>query len=195
MTSSFQLVLASTSIYRRELLLRLQLPFSVVAPDVDETPLAGEAPEKTAGRLAELKARAVREQFPDALIIGSDQVAVLEGIHLGKPLTHENALRQLRFMSGKTVVFHTALCLFHSAANRVQHDVVASQVTFRSLSDVQIERYLSREQPYHCAGSAKTEGLGIALIEKIRGDDPNALIGLPLISLVSMLANEGVELP
>lgn len=193
--SSLQLVLASTSIYRRELLLRLQLPFSVVAPDVDETPLTGEAPEKTAGRLAELKARAVRGQFPDALIIGSDQVAVLEGTHLGKPLTHENALKQLRFMSGKTVVFHTALCLFNNAANTVQHDVVASQVTFRSLSDAQIERYLSREQPYHCAGSAKTEGLGIALIEKIQGDDPNALIGLPLISLVSMLANEGVELP
>jgi septum formation protein len=193
--SSFQLVLASTSIYRRELLLRLQLPFSVVAPDVDEAPLGGETPENTAGRLAELKARAVSELYPDALIIGSDQVAVLEGTHLGKPLTHENALRQLRFMSGKTVVFHTAVCLFNSSTNRVQNDVVASQITFRSLSDTQIERYLSREQPYHCAGSAKTEGLGIALIEQIRGDDPNALIGLPLISLVSMLAKEGVELP
>ena len=193
--SSLQLVLASTSIYRRELLLRLQLPFSVIAPDVDETPLPGETPEKTAGRLAELKARAVEAQFPESLIIGSDQVAVLEGTHLGKPLTHENALKQLRFMSGKTVVFHSALCLFNSATNTVQHDVVPSQVTFRSLSDAQIERYLSREQPYHCAGSAKTEGLGIALIEKIQGDDPNALIGLPLISLVSMLANEGVELP
>jgi len=193
--STPELVLASTSIYRRELLLRLQLPFSVVAPDVDETPLPGEAPERTAARLAELKARAVTEQFPDALIIGSDQVAVLERMHLGKPLTHENAFKQLRFMSGKTVVFHTALCLFHSGRNRVQHDVVASSVKFRKLSDALIERYLHREQPYHCAGSAKTEGLGIALIEKIQGDDPNALIGLPLISLVSMLANEGVGLP
>ena len=193
--SAPDLVLASTSIYRRELLLRLQLPFSVVAPDVDETPLPDEAPELTAARLAELKARAVTQQFPDALIIGSDQVAVLEGVHLGKPLTHENAFKQLSFMSGKTVVFHTALCLFHSGRNRLQHDVVASSVTFRRLSDAKIERYLNREQPYHCAGSAKTEGMGIALIEKIQGDDPNALIGLPLISLVSMLSNEGVDLP
>lgn len=188
-----QIVLASSSPYRRQLLARLQLPFEVSVPDVDETPFPGETPETTATRLARAKARAVAEKIPDALIIGSDQVAVLEGVALGKPLTHDNALRQLRSMSGKTVVFHTALCLFNGRTGRLQERIVPYRVTMRSLTDAQIERYLEKEQPYHCAGSAKTEGLGIALIAGMQGDDPNALIGLPLMALVDMLAGEGVQ--
>lgn len=189
-----QLVLASTSPYRKELLSRLKIPFEVAAPEVDETPLPGEAPQDTALRLAQLKARAVKAKFPDALIIGSDQVAVLEGTQLGKPRTHDNAVEQLRFMRGKTVGFHTALCLYNSRTDRMQADVVLYLVSFRDLSDAQIEGYLCKEQPYNCAGSAKSEGLGIALIEKMEGSDPNALIGLPLIRLVDMLASEGVTL-
>jgi septum formation protein len=188
-----QLVLASTSPYRRELLERLKLPFDVASPDVDETPLGGELPEETALRLAELKAKAVKDQFGRALIIGSDQVAVLEGRQLGKPHTHDNAVRQLQFMRGKTVVFHTALCLFNNWTGRLQSDVIQYRIKFRNLTDEQIERYLLKEQPYNCAGSAKTEGLGIALIEKMEGTDPNALIGLPLIALIDMLHNEGFE--
>lgn len=188
-----QLVLASTSVYRRELLSRLQIPFSVVSPVVDETSLPGELPEQTAQRLALAKAQAVAAGFPDALIIGSDQVAVLNETVLGKPYTHENALRQLSRMRGSSVVFHTALCLLNSRSGRIQSRLVATTVKFRNLSDAQIERYLVREQPYHCAGSAKAEGLGIALIEKITGDDPNALIGLPLIALVDMLRAESIE--
>lgn len=187
-----KLVLASTSPYRRELLSRLKLPFEVVSPEVDESPLPGESPEQTAYRLAIAKAQAVGEQFPDALIIGSDQVATLEGAQIGKPHTHENATRQLRTMRGKTVTFHTALCLYNSANDNVQARVIPFLVKFRDLSDAEIERYLVKEQPYNCAGSAKSEGLGIALIEKMSGDDPNALIGLPLIALVEMLKNEGV---
>lgn len=188
-----QLVLASTSPYRRELLARLHIPFAVAAPDVDETALPGEAPEQTAGRLAETKARAVAAQFPDALIIGSDQVAVLDNMQLGKPHTHENAVKQLSMMRGKCVVFNTALALFNSRSGNVQNRLVTFSVQFRNLSDAQIERYLAKEQPYNCAGSAKSEGLGIALIERMQGDDPNALIGLPLIALVEMLQHEGVE--
>jgi septum formation protein len=188
-----QLVLASTSPYRRELLERLKLPFDVASPDVDETPLGGELPEETALRLAELKAKAVKDQFGRALIIGSDQVAVLEGRQLGKPHTHDNAVRQLQFMRGKTVVFHTALCLFNNWTGRLQSDVIQYRIKFRNLTDEQIARYLLKEQPYNCAGSAKTEGLGIALIEKMEGTDPNALIGLPLIALIDMLHNEGFE--
>lgn len=187
------LILASTSPYRRELLSRLKIPFAVCAPEIDETPLPGELPQQTAERLAVAKARAVADQFPDALIIGSDQVAILEGKVLGKPHSHDNAFRQLSTMRGKCVVFHTALCLFNSRSGRSQLRTVPVTVRFRSLSDAQIERYLAREQPYNCAGSAKSEGLGIALIEKIEGEDPNALIGLPLIALVDMLQNEGVE--
>ncbi|MEW6313277.1 MAG: Maf family nucleotide pyrophosphatase [Pseudomonadota bacterium] len=187
-----QLVLASTSVYRRELLARLQLPFAVAAPDVDETPLPGETPPATALRLAEAKARKVGASHPNALIIGSDQVAVLDGVQLGKPLTHDNAVRQLKLMRGRSVIFHTALCLYNSASGNLQQAVVPTTVRFRQLSDTQIENYLVKEQPYHCAGSAKSEGLGIALIEAIQGDDPNALIGLPLIALVGMLQNEGV---
>ncbi|MBI2311347.1 MAG: septum formation inhibitor Maf [Betaproteobacteria bacterium] len=189
-----QIVLASGSPYRRQLLARLQLPFDISVPDVDETPLPGETPEITASRLARAKARRVAEKMPDALIIGSDQVAVLEGVALGKPLAHENAVRQLRFMSGKTVVFHTALCLLNGRTGRLQEQVVPYRVTMRSLTDAQIEHYLEKEQPYQCAGSARTEGLGIALIASMQGDDPNALIGLPLIALVDMLAGEGVPI-
>lgn len=188
-----KLVLASTSPYRRELLARLQLPFEVFAPEVDETPLPHEAPEQTALRLAEAKARAAGQRFPDALIIGSDQVAMLDGMQLGKPHTHDNAVRQLRMMRGRRVVFLTALCLYNSANDHAQTQLVPFAVHFRNLSDEQIERYLRKEQPYNCAGSAKSEGLGIVLIEKMEGDDPNALIGLPLIALVDMLGNEGVE--
>lgn len=145
-------------------------------------------------RLAELKARTVAHRFPDAIIIGSDQVALLNGTQLGKPMTHENAVGQLRAMRGHTVIFHTALCLLDAATEQIQAEVVETSVQFRSLTDEQIERYLHKEQPYHCAGSAKSEGLGIALIERIESSDPNALIGLPLISLVNMLEKQGVSI-
>lgn len=186
------LILASSSPYRRELLERLQLPFSVVSPNVDETPLAGETPEQTALRLAQQKARKIGELHPDSLVIGCDQVATLDGLQLGKPITHDNAVKQLTFMRGRMVTFYSALCLFNAATGSMQADDVVYEVKFRQLSDEQIENYLLKEQPYHCAGSAKSEGLGIALIEWMRGEDPNALIGLPLIRLVTMLQNEGV---
>lgn len=186
------LILASSSPYRRELLERLQLSFSVISPNVDETPLAGETPEQTALRLAQQKARKVGESHPDSLVIGCDQVATLDGLQLGKPITHDNAVKQLRLMRGRSVTFHSAMCLFNAATGNMQAEDVVYEVRFRQLSDEQIENYLLKEQPYHCAGSAKSEGLGIALIEWMRGDDPNALIGLPLIRLISMLQNEGV---
>ncbi len=188
-----QLVLGSSSIYRRELLQRLQIPFEICSPDIDETPLPGEVPGETALRLAENKAWAGALVYPDGLIIGADQVAVLESTPLGKPLTHENAVRQLRLLSGREVTFHTALSLFNSRTNSIQTSLTLSHVKFRELNDQKIENYLAKEQPYHCAGSAKSEGLGIALIERIVGDDPNALIGLPLIALVEMLSHEGIE--
>lgn len=188
-----KLILASSSPYRRELLERLQLPFSIISPDVDETPLPGERPEVTALRLAQEKARKVAQSHPGALIIGCDQVATLDGLQLGKPLTHDNAVKQLRLMRGRSVVFHSALCLYNAATGNMQAEDVVVEVRFRELGDEQIENYLLKEQPYHCAGSAKSEGLGIALIEWMRGDDPNALIGLPLIQLISMLRNEGVD--
>lgn len=188
------LVLASTSVYRSELLKRLQLPFETAAPDVDETPLPGELARATSLRLAQEKARAVAADFPDAIIIGSDQVALLEGKQIGKPLTHDNAVRQLRTMRGKTTVFHTALALLNSKTGRMQTDVAENHVTLRNLTDAEIEGYLLKEQPYHCAGSAKSEGLGIALMSKMTGDDPNALIGLPLILLTEMLRRENVRL-
>jgi septum formation protein len=186
------LILASSSIYRRELLERLQLPFTVICPDVDETPMPEERPEQTALRLAQEKARKIALAHPDALIIGCDQVATLDGQQLGKPLTHDNAVKQLQLMRGRSVTFHSALCLHNAASGSMQAEVVPYEVRFRDLTDTQIECYLLKEQPYHCAGSAKSEGLGIALIEWMRGDDPNALIGLPLIALVSMLKKEGV---
>jgi len=193
MKPTVQIVLASTSKYRRELLARLGLPFEVASPHVDEAALPEEAPQDTARRLAKAKARAVAARFPQAIIIGSDQVAVLEGMQLGKPGDHANALRQLRAMRGKEVVFHTALCLYDAASGRAQTRVVPFSVRFRAYSDAQIERYLQREQPYDCAGSARCEGLGIALIAEMRGEDPNALIGLPLIALTEMLAAQGVN--
>lgn len=188
-----KLVLASTSPYRRELLSRLKLPFEVCSPEVDETPQPGETPEQTACRLAIAKAKTPAKNFPDALIIGSDQVATLDDRQLGKPHTHENAVKQLTMMSGRSVVFHTALCLYNSRTGNTQAREVPFTVHFRKLTDAQIERYLVKEQPYNCAGSAKSEGLGIALIEKMSGDDPNALIGLPLIALIEMLENEGMS--
>ena len=189
-----QLVLASSSIYRQELLQRLQIPFKTASPDVDETPLPDETPEATALRLSVKKARAMVKAYPDALIIGADQVAILEGVQLGKPLNHTNAVKQLRFMRGKEVIFYTALSLLNSRNNHIQSKIIPYHIKFRPLSDQQIENYLTREQPYHCAGSAKSEGLGIVLIERMSGDDPNALIGLPMIALVEMLLQEGVEI-
>jgi septum formation protein len=161
---------------------------------VDETPLPGETAKATAQRLSQLKAQAVAKQHPDALIIGSDQVALLEGIQLGKPLTHDNAVRQLRSMRGKSVNFYTAVSLLNARTNDMQTALAETKVSFRNLSDDEIERYLRKEQPYHCAGSAKSEGLGIALIERIEGDDPNALIGLPLIILIDMLKKQCIEI-
>ena len=188
------LVLASTSIYRSQLLSTLQIPFQTAAPNVDETPLPGESAEQTSWRLSRIKAQVVAKRFPNALIIGSDQVALLDGQQIGKPLNHDNAVLQLSAMRGKTVEFYTALTLLNAVNSEMQTDVAITKVSFRSLSDEQIERYLKKEQPYHCAGSAKSEGLGIALISSIRGDDPNALIGLPLILLVSMLEKQGVSI-
>jgi septum formation protein len=187
-----KLILASSSPYRRELLERLQLPFSTISPEVDETPLSGETPNQTALRLAQAKAKKVAEAHPDALVIGCDQVATLDRLQLGKPLIHDNAVKQLRLMRGRIVNFHSAMCLYNPQTGNMQAEDVVYEVKFRALSDNQIENYLLREQPYHCAGSAKSEGLGIALIEWMHGDDPNALIGLPLIRLISMLEKEGV---
>ena len=186
------LVLASTSKYRFELLQKLGIAFSVASPGVDESPLPGEAPQMTAARLARAKAESVASDYPGALIIGCDQVAVLGALWLGKPLSHENAVAQLRAMRGKEVLYLTALCLLSSETGRAQERVIPYRVKFRMLEDEQIERYLRREEPYHCAGSAKAEGLGIALIEWMHGDDPNALVGLPLAALVDMLHNEGI---
>ena len=188
------LVLASTSVYRSELLQRLQLPFETAAPEVDETPLPGESARATSLRLAQEKARAVAATYPDALIIGSDQVALLDGEQIGKPLTHDNAFRQLRAMRGKTTIFYTALALLNSKTGRMQAKVAENHVTLRDLGDAEIEGYLLKEQPYHCAGSAKSEGLGIALMSRVTGDDPNALVGLPLILLTEMLRCENVRL-
>lgn len=188
-----KLILASSSIYRYELLQHLQIPFSAISPHVDETPLTDETPQDTALRLAQAKARKIGQDYADALIIGCDQVAILDGEQLGKPLTHDNAVMQLRKMRGREVTFHSALCLYNAATQHMQAQVVPYRVQFRQLSDTQIENYLCKERPYHCAGSAKAEGLGIALIASMHGDDPNALIGLPLISLTTMLYNEGVN--
>lgn len=188
-----RLVLASTSPYRRELLARLGVPFETAAPDVDETSLAGESPDETAKRLSVLKARAVAQRYPDALIIGSDQVALLEGKQLGKPGCFENAVEQLRAMRGKALEFHTALTLLNARTGHVQTDVVPVRLVMREYTDAQIEAYLKKDQPYNCCGSAKSESLGIALIARYETEDPNALVGLPLIKLTEMLANEGLD--
>ncbi len=189
------LVLASTSPYRRELLRRLQLPFQVAAPEVDETALPGEAPAATALRLAAAKAGAVAPAFPGALIIGSDQVAAVGAERFGKPGTRDNARRQLRAMSGREIVFHTGLCLLDAANGAAQTRCVDIHVGFRELADTEIEAYLDKEDALNCAGSAKSEGLGISLLTYLRGDDPNALVGLPLIALCGMLRAAGVTLP
>ena len=187
------LILGSSSAYRRSLLERLGLAFTCVSPDVDETPRAHEPPVETALRLALSKARAVAAACPHALIIGSDQVADLDGTALSKPGTHENAVRQLQALRGKRVMFHTALCLLNAADGTYQLENIPTAIQFRHVSDQQIEHYLQREQPYDCAGSAKIETLGIALVEKIESDDPTAIIGLPLMMLVTMLNAEQVD--
>lgn len=186
------LVLASTSPYRRELLGRLRIPFEVRAPEVDEAALPDEAPRDTALRLARMKAHAVAPACPGALVIGSDQVAALDGECLGKPGTHEHAVSQLKAMRGRCVTFHTALALLNAATGRLQLAEVPTAVYFRVSSDDEIERYLAAERPYDCTGSAKIEGLGIALVERLASDDPSALMGLPLMALTTMLRNEGV---
>lgn len=187
------LILASSSPYRKELLQRLFLDFEVFSPDIDESQLTNERPEQTALRLAQLKAKKIAETHPDAIIIGCDQVATLDGMQLGKPGNHENAIKQLRMMRGKQVTFHSALCLYNAQTQHMQAEVVPYIVEFRNLSDMQIDRYLSIEKPYNCAGSAKSEGLGIALISAMHGEDPNALIGLPLIKLITMLTAENIH--
>ncbi|HVW63581.1 MAG TPA: Maf family nucleotide pyrophosphatase [Nitrosospira sp.] len=189
-----RLILGSSSVYRQELLRRLRIPFDVCSPQIDETPLPQEKAEMTAIRLAEAKSRAVAAGSGNAIVIGADQVAVLDGIQLGKPLNYANAVKQLQAARGKEVTFHTALCLFNGRNGNMQTRLVPSRVKFRNLSDRQIENYLDKEQPYHCAGSAKAEGLGIALLESILSDDPTALIGLPLLALVDMLSREGIEI-
>jgi septum formation protein len=191
-TPARRLVLASTSRYRRMLLERLGIAFATVAPTTDEAPLDGEAPAATAFRLAEAKARSVAPAYPDALIIGSDQVADCEGHPVGKPGTHERAVAQLRELSGQTVIFHTGLAVLDAATGACQTALVDVRSTFRWLSHAEIEAYLRREQPYDCAGSVRSEALGIALFESIHSDDPTALIGLPLIRLTTMLRAAGV---
>jgi septum formation protein len=190
-----QLVLGSTSRYRRELLGRLGLPFEVAAPDVDETPQPAETPAALAERLALAKAQAVARRFPDAVVIGSDQVADLNGEPLGKPGDHVRATEQLRRMRGQTVVFQTALAVVCQASGFAQQDIAPVRVQFRDLTDAEIEAYLRAEQPYDCAGSAKSEGLGIALLEAIHNDDPTALVGLPLIRTCRLLRAAGLQVP
>lgn len=190
-----KLVLASTSSYRQMLLERLSIPFELARPDTDETPLPGEPPATTAERLAAEKARAVATAWPDALIIGSDQVAYLGDQVFGKPGTESRAVAQLQQMSGQTVVFHTALALLNTRSGRLQTAGIPTRVRFRTLTEAEIRRYVAKEQPLDCAGSAKSEGLGISLLEALSGDDPTALIGLPLIALSRMLRAEGLELP
>lgn len=191
---SQRLVLASTSPYRRELLARLRLPFEVRASGVDEAALPGEAPRAMALRLAQSKARAVATSCERALVIGCDQVAALDGTSIGKPGSHEGAVVQLKTMRGKCVLFHTALALLNTMSGAMQVAEVPTAVYFRHCSDDEIERYLALERPYDCTGSARIEGLGVALVERIVSDDPSALIGLPLMQLVALLRSEGVKI-
>ena len=193
-TTQLPLVLASTSPFRKELLQRLAIPFETAAPDVDESPRADDTPAALVRRLSGAKARAIGK-LRQGLIIGSDQVATTGNDILGKPGTHPRAIEQLRYLSGRLVTFHTGLCLLNSVTDEVQLDVIPYKVQFRQLEEGQIERYLQADQPYNCAGSFKSEGLGITLFERMDGDDPSALIGLPLIRLTSMLAAAGVVLP
>ena len=190
-----ELVLASSSSYRKALIARLGLDCRAVAPEIDERALDRESAIETVTRLAQAKARKIAAIAPGALIIGSDQVAVLGHTVLGKPGSHDAAARQLRAMSGQSVLFHTALCLLDAMSGEVQIATVPTTVQLRKLHADQIERYLQQDQPYDCAGSAKIEALGIALVERVESDDPTALIGLPLIALVSMLKHAGVVIP
>jgi septum formation protein len=192
---SLPLILGSTSPFRAEILQKLCISFDTAAPDINESPLANESPSELVERLSICKAKKVAETHPAALIVGSDQVACVDQQILGKPHTHENAIEQLRFLSGKIVSFHTGLCLFNSESGNTQSTVEVFKVYFRALTDDQIERYLRNEQPYNCAGSFKSEALGISLFKKLEGDDPNTLIGLPLIRLVEFLSNEGLQVP
>lgn len=189
------LILASTSKYRKEMLARLRLPFSTQSPKVEELVEAGETPLSHCIRLARLKAQAVATMHPDAIVIGSDQVADVNGQPVSKPGNHDNAILQLQAMSGQTIVFHSAVCVMQISSSRTIEFVVPTFVQFRTLSEDEIERYLNAEQPYDCAGSAKSEGLGISLLEKIQSDDPTALIGLPLIELSKALRQLGMECP
>ena len=189
-----KLILGSTSPYRRELLERLRIPFEVAAPDVDETPQPSETPRQLACRLAMAKARAVAAQFPDCVVIGSDQVADLDGQALGKPGNHARAIIQLQQMRGKTVIFQTAVAVICQETGFAQMDLAQVKVKFRELTDAEIEDYLQAETPYDCAGSAKSEGLGIALLESIDNDDPTALVGLPLIRTCRMIQAAGIKL-
>jgi septum formation protein len=191
--SEKKLILASTSVYRRELLERLRIPFEIISPKVDEAPLPGESTLNLALRLAKAKAAIVAKDHPDAWVIGSDQVADLCGAALGKPGNFERAMAQLQLMRGATVTFHTALCLMHGAIETTLS--IPTEVTFRKLSDEILEAYLHAEEPYDCAGSAKSEGLGISLLETIKSDDPTALIGLPLIALSGLLRDAGFVIP
>ncbi len=193
-SSGRPLILGSTSRYRKELLTRLRIPFETASPDVDETPHSNESPKDLALRLALAKARAVALKYPEAVVIGSDQVADLEGTPLGKPGNHANAIMQLQRMRGKTVIFQTALSVVCIATGYERTDLAEVKVKFRDLSDAEIETYLRAEEPYDCAGSAKSEGLGIALLDAIVNDDPTALIGLPLIKTCQMLREAGVKL-
>ncbi len=193
-TPNRNLILGSTSAYRRELLTRLRVPFSVESPHVDESPLPGELPAALASRLALAKAQAVARRHPDCVVIGSDQVADLDGQPLGKPGNHVRAIAQLRQMRGKVVVFQTAVAVVCLQSGFCQQALAPVKVTFRELTDSEIENYLQQEQPYDCAGSAKSEGLGIALLDAIDSDDPTALVGLPLIRTSRMLRNAGIQL-
>ena len=189
------LILASSSKYRKELLERLQLPFTTYSPDVDETPHVGEMPADLVERLSHLKAQTIAKQYPTSWVIGSDQVADFRGAAIGKPGNHERALAQLKLMQGQTVIFRTGLSLMHQQNNRILYQRVDTEVTFRSLSDATLEAYLLQEKPYDCAGSAKSEGLGIFLLADVKSTDPTALIGLPLIALSGFLQSVGFKMP
>jgi len=192
---SLPLILGSTSPFRAEVLQKLCVSFDTAAPDIDESSQPNETPTELVERLSISKAKKVAEAHPAALIVGSDQVACVDQQILGKPHTHEKAVEQLRFLSGKIVSFHTGLCLLNSESGKSQSTVEVFKVHFRTLNDEQIERYLQNEKPYNCAGSFKSEAFGISLFKKLEGDDPNTLIGLPLIRLIEFLSNEGLQIP
>ena len=189
-----KLILASTSPFRKTILDKLGVDFDIASPEVDETALSNETPQQLVERLSIAKAKAVADKVDSALVIGSDQVSVIDGAIIGKPHTHENAVKQLQNASGKTVTFYTGLCLYNASTDQYQSEVIPFNVVFRHLSQQQIERYLKKETPYNCAGSFKSEALGIVLFEKLEGEDPNTLMGLPLIRLVNMLEKENFSI-